>query len=411
MQMLETLRDRGARRLAALLETLRDWPWTDTLLTLRQRFGEDRLGLTAGSLTFTTTLALVPLVTVMLALFTAFPMFAKFQGALQRYFLQSLVPESIAKPVLGTLTQFAAQANRLGSVGLVFLLFSAMALMLTIDRALNAIWRVRRPRPLAQRLLVYWAAITLGPLLLGMSLSLTPYALSASRSVIGVLPGGVGLLLELLQFALQVLAAAALYRYVPNADVRWAHALAGGVFVGAGVEAAKQGLSWYLSAVPGISVIYGAFATVPILLLWIYLMWVIVLCGAVVAAYAPSLQMRVVRQDDRPGQAFALAVALLRELAAERGSPAHGLTLEQLGGRLRADPLQAEPLLERMMELGWIGRLDDIGAKRHVLLCDPAATPAAPLVDGLLLVPAAALQGFRRRAAIDRLTLAELIGD
>ena len=207
MQMLETLRDRGARRLAALLETLRDWPWTDTLLTLRQRFGEDRLGLTAGSLTFTTTLALVPLVTVMLALFTAFPIFAKFQGALQRYFLQSLVPESIAKPVLGTLTQFAAQANRLGSVGLVFLLFSAMALMLTIDRALNAIWRVRRPRPLAQRLLVYWAAITLGPLLLGMSLSLTPYALSASRSVIGVLPGGVGLLTVAMLLANTVTAA------------------------------------------------------------------------------------------------------------------------------------------------------------------------------------------------------------
>ena len=167
----------GADQLATLLQTLRTWPWFDTARTLRQRFREDRLGITASSLTFTTLIALVPLLTVMLALFSAFPMFAKFQGALQQYFLQSLVPDGIAKPVLGTLTQFAAKANRLGSAGLVFLLFSALALMLTIDRTLNGIWRVRKPRPIAQRVLVYWAAITLGPLLLGMSL--TPQLLCA----------------------------------------------------------------------------------------------------------------------------------------------------------------------------------------------------------------------------------------
>ena len=128
----------GTDQLATLLQTLRTWPWFDTARTLRQRFREDRLGITASSLTFTTLIALVPLVTVMLALFSAFPMFAKFQGALQQYFLQSLVPDGIAKPVLGALTQFAAKANRLGSAGLVVLLVTALALMLTIDRTLNA---------------------------------------------------------------------------------------------------------------------------------------------------------------------------------------------------------------------------------------------------------------------------------
>ncbi len=409
MQLLDALRRRGAGWLAALLQTLRDWPWYDTLRTLRQRFREDQLGLTASSLTFTTTLALVPLLTVMLALFTAFPIFGRFKSALQHYFLQRLVPDSIAEQVLGTLTQFAAKANRLGSVGLVVLLFSALALMLTIDRTLNAIWRVRSPRPLAQRLLVYWAAITLGPLLLGMSLSLTPYALAAARGLVGALPGGVGLLLGLLQFALQVLAVAALFRYVPNTDVRWAHALAGALFVGVGVELAKLGLGWYLRAMPGISVLYGAFATVPILLLWIYVGWLVMLFGAVIAAYAPSLQMRIGRPDERPGQAFALAVALLRELAAARATPRRGLTLQQLGARLRADPLRIEPLLQRLIALGWVGRLDDADAKRHVLLCDPAGTPAAPLVDGLLLAPSDALDAFRRRSAIDRLSVADLI--
>ena len=124
----------------------------------------------------------------------------RFQESLQQYFLQSLVPDNIAKPVLGTLTQFAAKANRLGSAGLVFLLFSALALMLTIDRTLNGIWRVRKPRPIAQRVLVYWAAITLGPLVLGVSLSLSSYALTASRGVVDALPGGLAWTLQVLEF-------------------------------------------------------------------------------------------------------------------------------------------------------------------------------------------------------------------
>src|SRR4051812_5455371 len=144
---------------ARVLQTLHSWPWLDTLRTLRQRFREDRLGVTASSLTFTTLISLVPLVTVMLAIFSAFPMFASFQDAVQKYFLQTLVPDSIAKPVLSALTQFATKANRLGTVGLVFLVFTAIALMLTIDRTLNAIWRVRTPRPIAQRVLLYWAAL------------------------------------------------------------------------------------------------------------------------------------------------------------------------------------------------------------------------------------------------------------
>eukprot|EP01035_Chromulina_nebulosa_P061058 gene61058-83522_t len=96
------------RQQAALwLVTLQTWPWMDTVHTLRQRFREDRLGLTAGSLTFTTLISLVPLFTVMLAVFSAFPMFATFHGALEKYFLEALVPDGIAKPVLVALTQFA----------------------------------------------------------------------------------------------------------------------------------------------------------------------------------------------------------------------------------------------------------------------------------------------------------------
>jgi len=191
-----------ATRLQELLGNLSHFPWKTTALMLRERFREDRLGLTASSLTFTTTIALVPLITVALAVFTAFPMFGKLQQVLQQWLVESLVPDNIARQVLGYLTQFAGKASRLGSVSLAVLFITALSLIFTIDRTLNAIWRVRRPRPLGQRLLIYWAAITLGPLLLAGSLAITSYLLTASRGLVGVLPGGLRFLLDLLEFLL-----------------------------------------------------------------------------------------------------------------------------------------------------------------------------------------------------------------
>ena len=396
-------------RLNELSDTLQTWPWLDTARTLRERFREDKLGLTASSLTFTTLIALVPLVTVMLALFSAFPMFASFQGALEKYFLQSLVPDGIAKPVLAALTQFAAQATRLGSAGLVVLVFTALALMLTIDRALNAIWRVRRPRSIARRVLVYWAALTLGPLLLGISLSLTATALTASKGLIGALPGGLGLLLNAIEFTLLAAGMASLYHYVPNTDVRWRHAVAGGVFVAAGVKLAKSGLAWYLGAMPTYSTVYGAFATVPILLLWIYVGWVIVLWGAVIAAYAPSLSMHIKRQPVTPGHRFTLALAVIAELARAKGSAKRGLTLPELASAIATDPLQVEPAVESLQALDWVARLDEGAGPRLVLLIDPATTAARPLIDEMLLEPSAAVRSFRERLGIDRLMLGELL--
>ena len=392
-----------------LAEVLRRWPWFETLRTLRQRLREDHLALTASSLTFTTLISLVPLVTVMLALFTAFPMFGRFQAALQQYFLQSLVPDSIARPVLDSLTKFAGQANRMGSFGLILLGLTALALMFTIDRTLNAIWRVPKPRPLAQRVLVYWAAMTLGPLVLGASLSFSSYAVSASRGLVRALPFEWGLLLNLIEFGLLALSVACLFRFVPNTHVRWAHAWSGALFVALGIELAKRALGWYVKSVPSYSVVYGAFATLPIFLLWIYLSWLIVLLGAVVAAYAPSLAMRVTRLQDRPGERFALALRLLRALSQARGGAAQGLSTETLASVERIDPLQLEPVLAELAALGWCGRLDEADARRHVLLIDPHRTLAQPLVDRLLLREREASALFRQRSGLATMTVADLL--
>jgi membrane protein len=336
-------------------------------------------------------------------------MFASFQSALQQYFLQTLVPESIAKPVLGWITQFASNSNRLGTVGLVFLLFAALALMLTIDRTLNGIWRVRAPRPMAQRVLVYWASATLGPLVLGISLSATSYAVSASKGLVHVLPVSLNLFIGTLQFALLAATLAGLFHYVPNTHVRWRHALAGGISSAVGFEVAKKLLGWYLAQVPTYSMVYGTFAVVPILLIWVYLGWVIVLLGAVIAAYAPSLRMRVKRWPDGPGARLQLAVALLRELQQARVRGERGLGSAQLSELLRTDPLQVEPILDTLVAFDWLGCLDEAGAPRYVLLCDPAATPAQPLLSQFLLEPSAAARGLWRRAGFDVMTLQELL--
>ena len=370
-----------------LAQDLAHFQWRGTLLTLRGRFREDQLGLTASSLTFTTSIAMVPFLTVALAIFTAFPMFSKLQGALQGWLVSSLIPDNIARQVLGYLTLFSSQANKLGVAGLAVLLITAIALILTIDRTLNNIWRVKAPRPLAQRVLIYWAAITLGPLVLAVSLAVSSFVVSASSGLVGSLPFSLRFLLDVFQFVLVAGGLAALYHYVPNTYVKWTHAWAGGVFVAAGIEVAKKVLSLYLSNVPTYSVIYGAFATLPILLVWIYVAWIIVLLGAVIAAYLPSLLAGVARRGGGHGWQFQLAIEVLQQLNSQQESARRGCGATALAQALQVDVLQIEPALEALVALQWIGQLvqeRDLES-RYILLADPDQTPLEPLLQLLLL--------------------------
>ncbi|OYY99930.1 MAG: hypothetical protein B7Y42_05115 [Polaromonas sp. 28-63-22] len=395
-----------------LLATLSHFPWRYTALTLRDRFREDRMGLTASSLTFTTSIALVPFFTVALAVFTAFPMFSKLQGALQAWLIQSLIPDNIARQVLGYLTQFSRQANKLGVAGLAVLLVTAIAMILTIDRTLNGIWRVRKTRPLTQRVLIYWAAITLGPLMLAASLALTSYVLSASRGLVGALPGSLRFLLDLVQFAMVAGGVAALFRYVPNTYVRWSHAWVGGIFVAAGMELAKKALTLYLGAVPTYSLVYGAFATLPILLVWIYVSWVIVLVGAVITAYLPSLLAGVPRRGSAHGWQFQLAIEVLQQLHATHRSARKGITASGLAERLQVDVLQLEPVLETLLALDWAGQLNeakDDAEARYVLLADPDSTRLEPLLQRLLLDRAPSVGALWQNAGLTALRLRDAL--
>jgi membrane protein len=390
------------------LEDVSRFPWRDTAITLRQRWREDRMPLAASSLTFTTSIALVPFFTVALAIFTAFPIFAKLQGLLQAWLVESLIPENIARQVLGYLTQFTRQANRLGVVGLAVLVITAVALVLTIDRTLNAIWRVRQPRPLGQRLLIYWAAVTLGPLLLAGSLAATSYVLPIVRGSAAAPSNVVQLLIDTLEFLALSGAMAALFHFMPNTYVKWSHAWVGGIFVAVGMAAAKKLLSLYLQTVPTYSVVYGAFATVPILLVWIYMAWMIVLSGAVITAYLPSLLLGVGRRRHSPGWGFELALDLLRQLQQARATPERGLLASALAERVRAELLQVEGVLQVLVQLRWVGQLATQDADVEpvfVLLAEPEHTMVEPLAARLLLAQTDATAPFWRAAGWDRVSL------
>lgn len=413
----QELRDEFHRQSRRVQLRLRTFPWKNTAQVLLARFKEDRLGVTASSLTFTSLLALVPFFTVALALFTAFPIFGKAQLVLERWLMDSLIPETIARQVLGYLTQFASKASQLGLVGFSILMVTALALILTIDRTLNNIWRVRQLRPLGQRVLIYWAAITLGPLLLGLSLVLSSYVMSASKGLVNALPGSLRFVFDSIEFVVLAAGMAGLYHYVPNTPVRWRHAMVGGVFVAVFMEVAKKALGVYLSSVPTYSVIYGAFATLPILLIWMYVAWSIVLTGALVTAYLPTILSGVERMTGHRGWQFELAVEVLQCLAKERELPHKGLFVHQLSRRLRIEASQIQPVLQALAQLDWVGAVQPPDAyvslestePRYVLLVDPQTTLVEPLVQRLLLQPSEAVQPLWQRAQLDVMTVAELI--
>ena len=396
-------------RIQSVILTLQRLRWRAMAVHLRDRVVADQLPLTASSLTFTTIIALVPLITVLLAVFTVFPMFGKLQTVLQQWLIESLVPDNIAKQVLGYLTQFSGKASRLGGISLVVLFGTALALILTIDRTLNRLWRVQRPRPLRQRVLIYWAVLTLGPLLLGVILTITSYLVTASKTVVGAPPEGFRLLLNLLELVLLAGGLAALFRSVPNTLVKWSHAWLGGAMVALAFEAAKKLLTLYLSAMPTYSAVYGAFATVPILLIWVYLAWLIVLCGAVIVASLPGWLAGELRSSNAPAWHFQLALETLALLDRSPGSDslalnatatAHdlpaasvanstpiGMTQAQLCSQLQVDPLQLGPVLQGLLQLDWIGQLDEMQPQqdaRFVLLVNLDSALQAPLVAQFL---------------------------
>ena len=261
--------------------------WQDFLNFMRfivARFHQDRCIQIAASLTFTTLLSLVPMITIALIVFSAFPVFENFSTQIKIYLLHNLMPDVAGKIITQYMQQFTESAMRLTALGVVLLAVTAMLMMLTIDHAFNTIWRVARPRPLLKRLIVYWAVLTLAPLLIGASLSLTSWLVGLSMGYAKHIPVfGVGVL-KILPVLFTTLAFAMLFRLVPNRHVPHTHAWIGAIVAALVFEFMNRVFGYYVSHFPTYKLVYGAFASVPIFLMWIYLSWLTILTGAVIAA-------------------------------------------------------------------------------------------------------------------------------
>jgi membrane protein len=353
-----TMLDMGLTRNFTGLRTAR-WPrMQDMMRFAARRLNEERLPQVAGSLTFTTVLALVPMLTIALAIFTTFPLFNTFRSSLEAYFIQSLMPKGIANTIIGYLNQFASKASRLSAVGAVALIITAVATMGMIDRVFNHIWRVRTRRPLTQRVLVYWAIVTLGPLLIGVSITVTSYLFTATNGVVKGVPLVGDIAFTLVSLALTTGAFTLLYMVVPNRFVDWRDAAWGGLVASIAFEIAKRLFAVFVTKFPSYTVIYGALAAVPIFLVWIYLSWLIALIGAVIAASLPVFRYERWWHVATPGSAFVDAMAVLRVLHDARekiGSAAVDAGMIRARTRLGFD--ESESLLQKMLDAGWVGRI------------------------------------------------------
>ncbi|MBI3143718.1 MAG: YihY family inner membrane protein [Pseudogulbenkiania sp.] len=287
---------------------------------LARRMGSHRVLQVAGSLTFTTLLALVPLLTIVLTVVAAFPVFADYSARFKVMLLSTLVPEFAGKVITVYMRQFADNAEKLTAAGIVMLGLTSLMLMATIERTFNAIWSVRRSRPWLQQGMVYWSVLTLGPVAFGGGLIGWHWLLKAthferySRLLDELLQTGGTILLTTAVLSL-------LYRVVPNRFVPYRHALWGALATALLLEVTKAVFGFYIGEVASYKLVYGAFASVPILLLWVYCLWLVVLTGAVFTASLSYWEGGAWRRRFEPRRRFldALEVLLLLDSAQQQG--------------------------------------------------------------------------------------------
>lgn len=321
------------------------------------RFAEDRCLMVAGSLTYTTLLALVPVFAVTIALTARVPLVRDFILEVKGFVLKNFLPDVAGRMVGVYMEQFAQNAARLTVIGLVIILATAIALMFTIDGAFNDIWRAKQRRAWWKRFAAYLSLLTLGPLLIGASLSMTSYVVHWTRTFGQVLPMREDWLLKIIPFGFTTLALVLAYRAVPNRYVPTRHAVVGGVLAALLFELVKHLFVAYIVRVPTYNLVYGAFASVPIFLLWLFCCWLVVLIGAEVAAtlsyfgqvpaartthaarsHAPSMRVREARQivDALALSTAPLAFNALRLLARMPIDIAEDILHDLLGAKIVA---------------------------------------------------------------------------
>ncbi len=255
-----------------------------------RRFVEENFDQLSASLAFTTLLSLVPLVAVILGIMSVLPIFFEMATQLDHFVVRSLLPERSAGMIIDYVLQFSQKATNVTLAGLVALVLTVLFLLLSIERALNHVWRVMDDRPWWKKLRLYVAVLVLWPFVVSCVVLATYYAVTASLGLIDDPAWLHSFMFRLAGVSIAAIFFAGLYFAVPNARVVPRDALWAGLFAALGFVLMQKGFEFYLSHFPSFTLVYGAFATLPIFLLWLYLSWAVVLLGALVAATLPEFR-------------------------------------------------------------------------------------------------------------------------
>ncbi|MEO6968331.1 MAG: YihY family inner membrane protein [Rhodanobacteraceae bacterium] len=296
-----------------------------------QRFIDDKCFETAGALSYTTLFAIVPLLAAVFAILSAFPVFADWRIRVSDFIFRNFVPAA-GTTVQGYLLQFADNASKLTAVGILVLLVSALMMMSSIEDRFNRIWRVQTKRGGGSRFLLYWAALTVGPLLAVAGVALASY-LFALPELSVVAPVGQHLLV-FLPFVLTWIVLLVMYIVIPNRTIAFRHVAVASFLAAILFEIARAGFAFYVRSVPSYQQVYGALAFIPIFLIWIYFSWVIVLLGASLAAALAAFEYRPLATRLPRGCEFIGLLRVLQRFAAAQREGA-GLHSEELRRRER----------------------------------------------------------------------------
>jgi membrane protein len=261
-----------------------------------RRVKREQIQVVAGYLSYVCLMSLVPLIVVMFSVMTAFPLFAELQESIEQFVYQNFVP-SAGDVLKQYLTGFVDNASKMSAVAISFLFVAALLLISSIDSTFNKIWRVTDKRRSITSFAMYWMVLTLGPILVGASIAVSSYIVSLvavdEYDVLGLFD----IILRLLPLLSSVIAFIILYIAVPNKAVPFKFALSGAIVAGVLFELAKKAFALYITAFPSYQIIYGALAAIPIIFLWVYVSWLIVLTGALITV---SLQEYAVLKEQKP---------------------------------------------------------------------------------------------------------------
>ena len=346
-----------------------------------RRFSRDSCPSVASSLSYTSLLAMVPMMAIGLAMFAAFPAFSGMRDTLLRTMIENAAP-SLAVMVEEHLQTFIRNAGEATGAGILGLAVTALLLINTIQTAFDRIWGGGRGFKI-QRFPIYWALITLGPILFGIAFSISSYAFALAQSST-YMSDAVRLSSWIAPFLLEAVGFLLFYRLIPTRPVRWSDAAIGAVIAGVLFELLKRGFGFYLGMLTGYQTVYGALATLPIFLVWMYLGWLVVLIGAEITASLPEWRSGRRDPDERPrrGDVLGLALGALASLRKIQSTPTGGEKLDYLSRELGAEIGKLTYVMDMLRGARFVVRSDN---RRWVLARDLNEVTLNDLVNALNL--------------------------